>query len=63
MDSEDFNAHARRAEHEWWEARRELVLRTLGYTQEDWEEEPSRDEEPWWILGVKSLDPTDTHVF
>ena len=62
-DREDLNAHARRAEHQWWEARREMVLQTLEYTQEDWETEPSRDEEPWWILDVKSLDPTDTRVF
>ena len=62
-DREDLNTHVQRAEHEWWESRCELVVRMLDYTQEDWEGEPSRDEDPWWILDVKSLDPTDTHVF
>jgi hypothetical protein len=62
-DRVDLNASARRAEHEWWECRRELIARTFEYTQEDWEEEPARDEEPWWILDMKSLDPLDSQMF
>jgi hypothetical protein len=63
--NEFLNAEARRAEQQWWESRSELVARTHEISSEDWEDEtePARDEEPWWIFELQSLDPTDSRVY
>ena len=61
-ETEDRIADAKNAGKDWWTRHPEIV-EDLGLQDDDWKWEEAREEYPWWISDIRSLDPTDSWVF
>jgi F-box-like len=46
-----------------WERFYSILEEEHDLSEENWDDKPTYDEDPWWILELKSIDPTDSLVY